>query len=369
VPPPGNSPPTNVPDNTPPGARPATGPATQPDNTPRDGRVVLGMQYVSVPADLTAEEAVALINADYHGAASTEKLLHITGSTGTGCPATEPVPVPLGTPPDPPLTTDRQAGAGVRVVVVDTGLDRATARLLPWMRGVRGDDDPLWLPDGTQAPYAGHGTFIAGVIRSMAPRARVIVRRGLPTDGCAWEADLIRALTAVLEHDHPDVISLSAGTLSDDRLVLFEEFHRQVLSHYKGVALVVAAGNDGRSRAFWPAAAPWTTSVGALSDDWRRRAWFTNHGGWVDVYAPGHNLVNAYPAGRYIYREKKHFGREVVFEGMARWSGTSFATPMVAGLIAARMSRTGENGLEAAAALTRKAQRHAIPGVGAILTP
>ena len=36
VPPPGNSPPTNVPDNTPPGARPATGPATQPDNTPRD---------------------------------------------------------------------------------------------------------------------------------------------------------------------------------------------------------------------------------------------------------------------------------------------------------------------------------------------
>ena len=339
-----------------------------PDDGPRDADVMFGMQYVAVPAGLSAQRAAELINARLHGVAATEKLLHIT-STGTGCPATEPVPVPLGTPPDPPVSTDRQAGQGVRVVVVDTGLDRPTARLLPWMRGVRGDVDTGVRPDGQQDPYAGHGTFIAGVVRSMAPRAHVVVRRGLPYDGCTWESDLLKALTKVLAEDHPDVISLSAGTLSKERLVLFEEFYREVLSRYKGVAIVAAAGNDGKSRAFWPAAAPWTTSVGALSEDWHSRAWFTNHGGWVDVYAPGHNLVNAYPAGWFRYRERKHHRRKVVFEGMARWSGTSFATPVVAGLIAARMSRTGESGSEAAAALVHEARQRAIPGVGAILTP
>ena len=339
-----------------------------PDGGPRDGNVAFGLQYVAVPAGLSVLRAVELINAEMRGMATSEKLLHIA-STGTFCPATEPVPVPIGSPPDPPVSTDRQAGEGVGVIVLDTGLDRPTARLLPWMRGVRGDADTGVRPDGTQDPYAGHGTFIAGVVRSMAPRARVVVRRGLPYDGCAWERDLLDALAKVLAEDHPDVISLSAGTLSKDRLGLFEGFYREVLSKYKGVAIVAAAGNDGKTRAFWPAAAPWTTSVGALADDWHRRARFSNHGGWVDVYAPGQHLVNAYPAGWFRYRERKNYRRKVVFEGMARWSGTSFATPLVAGLIAARMSKTGENGSDAAAALVREARAQAIPGVGAVLTP
>lgn len=347
------------------------------DDEAREGRdltaVVQGVQLLRVPGWSTLDAVERVRGRLGAGVAAPDHVVSITsGEADAGhCPATEPEPVPLSTAPFPGIAADSTAGAGIRVVVVDTGYDADSSGAHPWLHGVWGDPDPNITP-GTPTvlgPYAGHGTFIAGVIRAMAPAAEVIVRAGFGPAGATYESDLVKALDTVLTDDYPDVISMSAGTWTWDATgpLCFQVFQETRLRHHKGVVLVAAAGNDSARRSFWPAAAPWTVSVGALSS-WSQRALFSNFGGWVDVYAPGENLINAYPSGQYIYHEPPRTG-SADFVGLARWSGTSFATPLVAGLIAARMSRTGENGQTAAAALLAQAQSAAVPGVGAVLLP
>jgi subtilisin family serine protease len=285
------------------------------------------------------------------------------------CPATEP-DNPGQDAPYPAVSTDADCdGTGVLALVVDTGfIPELVNPEHHWLAGVTGDAE-AYDPDHI-GRYTGHGTFVAGVLRCLAPRAEVVVKGFLTHGGAVYEQDIITALYEALELT-PDIISMSAGTTTRHNLpsLGFQVLWEQRLRDLKGTVLVAAAGNDGDRAPFWPAAFPWAVAVGAL-DDAGRRAGYSNYGSWVDVYALGTDVINAYPDGDYYYEEPPRIGEVTHFDReMARWSGTSFATPLVSGLIAARVSRTGESARHAADALLGLARGRARPRVGAILEP
>lgn len=294
----------------------------------------------------------------------------------TICPATEPEPVITPQQASDPAVAqavlwpgigDPSAGADVRISVVDTGLLAGASAWARWIQGVEPDTRAdIELPDrlspGFADPYAGHGTFVAGVIRCLAPGSHVVVEREIEVSGFVRESSLITQIHDALSRS-PDIISMSAGgyTRGNVPSLAFQALWEERLSQLGGGVFVAAAGNDGRTAPFWPAAFPWCVGVGSMSRDGQRRSWFSNHGGWVDVYAPGEDIVNAY--ARLKYKTVTDGTVRDTSAGIVRWSGTSFSTPIVAGLIAARMSRTGENAREAATALLAAARaqfRHAL---------
>ncbi len=312
------------------------------------------------------------------GVAKPEHKIYVCPFT---CPATEPGEVPGTAAPVPPPGLDAGGrrrtpwtgndGEGVSVVVVDTGLVREVAAEHRWLTGVDGAEEDPYEGGGAQMirPYAGHGTFVAGVLRCMAPKASVFVERAFDIAGADYETRLAVSLEDALKHD-PDIMvfTFTSATHRDESLHTFDDFYDRRLSQVKGLVVLAPAGNDAWSRRMWPAAHPGVIAVGALAANWQDRATFSNFGRWVDVYAPGEDLVNAYPPGTYETRETQEPERRR-FDGMASWSGTSFSTPVVAGLIAARMSQTGENARQAADSLLRFARSQAIPGVGPVLYP
>jgi hypothetical protein len=296
----------------------------------------------------------------------------LTVSPVLPCMATEPGEVPPDIEPEPGPCPGNHGG-GVRVFVADTGLVDGAAGAHTWLAGVQGDldPDPNLVPPGTDpnviVPYVGHGTFVAGVLRCMAPGVDLYCANVFNIAGSALEADAVPKLDMALDEGY-DVFNLTIASPTRKLLPLttFDAWRRRLREH-KGVACVVAAGNNSSRKRFWPAAFEGLIAVGALAADGRTRASFSNYGSWVDVYARGRGLVNAWASGTYDCYVPPIAPGPRQFYGMARCSGTSFSTPIVTGQIASRMSRTGENAVQAATALLDQAR--AIPGVGPVVRP
>jgi|tagenome__1003787_1003787.scaffolds.fasta_scaffold20936238_2 subtilisin family serine protease len=306
-----------------------------------------------------------------------DHLVHIC-PRASQCPATEPTETSLKEPWPPKVLGN--AGQGVSVVVIDTGWYDPTAEAsppepaLPWdhLGDVAGQPEPQGVLDALHhiRPYAGHGTFVAGVVRSMAPKCSIYVLNlpsvpappgaanlaGTPNQppnpylpeestypgGGLFESDLVTQLDAAVDR-HPHLISLSAGcpTRHNRPARSFEKWWEDVSKHPGAPLVVAAAGNNSSPWGFWPASFEWALGVGSLDRDGTVSD-FSNYGDSADVYALGRNLVNAFPNGTYVCHESPDRQDERVFtDWYARWSGTSFSTPLITGLIAAAMSPQG----------------------------
>ncbi|WP_141015116.1 S8 family peptidase [Nocardioides sambongensis] len=311
---------------------------------------------------------------------SPDHIVYLTGSKGGMCPATEPEMVSRRTPvPWPPVAPCPEKVAEekkVRVGVVDSGLwtDAVGSAESPWLEvdDIFADPSDVEIVNPSAIhPYAGHGTFVAGVIACMAPETRVEVEGVLTHGGAIYESEIVQQLhEALTDDDHPQIISISAGTHSRGGMALLS-FTMLAATHQlekrDDVLIVAAAGNDASDEPFWPAAFPWVVSVGSVDQDGGVSD-FSNVGRWVDVYARGRDHVNAFPHGSYTCYEPPHVGEVRTFSGVAQWSGTSFSTPIVTGLIAAHMQATGESAQQALAAVMAGATTSTDPRGGTIKT-
>lgn len=221
----------------------------------------------------------------------------------------------------------RTKGKGVRVAVIDTGVDRANPQLSGALDPGAGRDfvDPKG-GDGT-SDTVGHGTKVAGLIAArpqegtgfvgLAPEATVIPIRQNDGQGNGNAATLAQAIDHAVAKG-AQVINISQDT--DAPLTADSELGKAVQRALNAKAVVVAsAGNDGMSgqkRKTYPAAFPGVLAV-ASSDRNNERAAFSQPGDFIGVAAPGVDMVSTVPG----------FGQCVD-------NGTSFSAPYVAGVAA-----------------------------------
>ena len=216
------------------------------------------------------------------------------------------------------------AVTGVNAYVIDTGISAHTELNLV----AHGS----WVADGKNYDCHGHGTHVAGTIGArdntssvvgVAPGVSLTGLKVLGCDGRGPTSNIVAAVNWLAANaTKPAVANLSLGGPASQSL---DDAVRKAAA--SGILMVVAAGNEGTNACnVSPARAGAGTNNGVVTvgatDSSNRAASFSNYGSCVDIWAPGVNVVSTWPNG-----------------GTATLSGTSMASPHVAGAAGLHLSR------------------------------
>jgi subtilisin family serine protease len=237
------------------------------------------------------------------------------------------------------------AGEGARVYVIDSGIRLSHADF-----GGRALWGANFVSESSDTDEDGHGTHVAGIIAGktygVAKKATVVAVKVLDKSGSGSMSGLLQGLNwAVADAKKRGVTEKAVINMS-----LTGAYTQSVNEGVKaatdaGITVVVAAGNKHDNVTNWsPASAPTAITVGAIDQD-DRRADFSNWGHEVDIFAPGVGIPSAWNTSDH--------SREWM-------SGTSMATPHVAGLAAYFIAREELSG---GAAVTKRILSAATEGV------
>ncbi|MGE0610279.1 MAG: S8 family peptidase [Pirellulales bacterium] len=226
-----------------------------------------------------------------------------------------------------PQAWKQSRGRGVKVAVLDTGIDADHPDLGDAIEAAR----DFTASRGGPIDRNGHGTHVAGTIAArqndvgvvgVAPDCRLIVAKVLGDDGSGSDAAIARGIGWAVESG-ADILSMSFGSRQPSTAI-YRALQQAV---DQGRFVICAAGNDGRPNSVnYPARLPMAVAVSAVDRNGQISP-FSSRGPEVDIAAPGQDIVSTWLNGSY-----------------AKLSGTSMAAPFVSGVVALTLAKHRHSG-------------------------
>ena len=245
-------------------------------------------------------------------------------------------------------TIANASGRSIHVAILDTGIGPSQKALWSKVDGTMNVIEPgkpaYDIPhhtdsnnDGIPDEAVGHGTMIAGIVDLISPKSRFYIARITDSDGMATGWNVIKGL-AYSVASHADVVNISLGGLSS--VPALSDVMDWCLQN--NVVVVAPIGNNALNAVCYPAKLEGVICVGGV-DAANQKASFSNWGTRCQVSAPAVGFASQFWDG-----------------GLAVWSGTSFASPVVAASVAEALRHTSSQDNESLA--------HKLTSTGATLT-
>lgn len=213
-----------------------------------------------------------------------------------------------------PNKSSDQSEEKITIAVIDTGADilHPVLREHRWskakeVRRNQQDEDQNGLIDdkygwdfinNNERSYvdsSGHGTHVSGIIAGTVAEAEIMPIKVIE-EKKGNLSNVIRGIKYAVDNK-ADIINFSIGTTEESKALKTAVDY----AIKKDVTIIAAAGNAGDQTPYYPAAYYDVIAVGATNSHGEKLS-KSNHGKWVDIFAPGQNILSSTPGNKYDYK-------------------------------------------------------------------